>query len=68
MPWPPPGEARSRAGPPPDEPVEGRADEVFPDAADDDEERDDAPEPGSIAEEIERASAKDGPQKRKRRR
>ena len=68
VPWPPPGEASSRAGPPPDEPVEGRADEVFPDAADDDEERDDAPEPGSIAEEIERASAKDGPQKRKRRR
>lgn len=70
MPWPPPGEDPSRAGPRPDEPVEGRAEEVFPDAAEADEEQAGyEPEPGSIAEEIERASSKeDGPQKRKRRR
>jgi hypothetical protein len=71
VPWPSPGEQRA-PGPDPDEPVEGRADEIFPDAAS----SEDEPEPGSIAEEVERASRKDepdpeapddGPRKRKSR-
>jgi len=77
IPWPKPGEERA-PGPDPDEPVEGRADEIFPDAppGDDgvDEPAEDRPEPGSIADELDRAGRKDesesdpqGPQKRKRR-
>ena len=67
IPWPAPGEQRA-PGPDPDEPVEGRADEIFPDAAP----PEDEPKPGSIADEVDRASRKaddgDGsPQKRKRR-
>jgi hypothetical protein len=71
VPWPAPGEQRA-PGPDPDEPVEGRADEIFPDAAP----SEDEPEPGSIADEIDRASRKDesdpdgpddGPRKRKSR-
>ncbi len=57
-PGPRPGQQRA-PGPDPDEPVEGRADEIFPDAAPgDDEAADDAdrPEPGSIADEVDRAS------------
>lgn len=62
----PPGRQRP-PGPDPDEPVEGRADEIFPDAKPDDEDR---PEPGSIADEVDRASRSEegeSPQKRKRR-
>lgn len=68
IPWPAPGQQRA-PGPDPDEPVEGRAAEIFPDAAG----RDDEPAPGSIADEVDRASRQaesepdDGPQKRKRR-
>ena len=67
-PWPAPGQQRP-PGPEPDEPVEGKAAEIFPDAA----ARDEEPEPGSIADEVDRASRKadeesgEGPQKRKRR-
>jgi len=53
-------------GPDPDEPVEGRADEIFPDAGPEP----DSPEPGSIADEVDRASRREdaeAPQKRKRR-
>lgn len=65
-PWPAPGRQRP-PGPDFDETVEGRADEIFPDAAERDE-----PEPGSIADEVERAGRKadsesEGPQKRKKR-
>jgi hypothetical protein len=76
VPWPKPGE-QVAAGPDPDEPVEGRADEIFPDAKTPPDEaaepEEDRPEPGSIADEVERASRRDeadegeGPQKRKRR-
>jgi hypothetical protein len=75
IPWPSPGQQRA-PGPDPDEPVEGRADEIFPDAAPgDDEDAADAgegerPKPGSIADELDRASRRseaEGPQKRKRR-
>jgi hypothetical protein len=68
VPWPKPGE-QAAAGPDPDEPVEGRADEIFPDAAPPEAE----PEPGSIADEVDRAGRRaeaeegEGPQKRKRR-
>jgi hypothetical protein len=67
IPWPAPGE---RTAPPSrEEPVEGRAEEVFPDAAKEGEgqeaRRAEAPAPGSIAEEVERASER--PQKRKKR-
>jgi hypothetical protein len=78
VPWPAPGEATRR---PPEEPVEGRADEVFPGAGEPDESETAAPEPqddpgeaepeapkrGSIADEVDRAAG-DAPQKRKRRR
>jgi hypothetical protein len=69
VPWPAPGERQPSAGPREDEDVEGRAEEVFPDAAAEPEEEErpaEAPEPGSIADEVERASER--PQKRKRRR
>ena len=74
IPWPAPGERRA-PGPDPEEPVEGRADEIFPDAkpAADDEVDEDPPAPGSIADEVDRASrasedeSEGGPQKRKRR-
>jgi MFS family permease len=69
IPWPAPGERPSTTPRRDEEPVEGRAEEVFPDAAGDGEEDEqrppDAPEPGSIADEVERASER--PQKRKRR-
>jgi hypothetical protein len=71
VPWPAPGERPSTTPGRDEEPVEGRAEEVFPDAAggtdeEEPEERPrDAPEPGSIADEVERASER--PQKRKRR-
>jgi hypothetical protein len=73
VPWPSPGQQRANQAEP--EPVEGRADEIFPDAAPGDEdatdEEEDRPEPGSIADEVDRASRKaedgGGPQKRKRR-
>jgi hypothetical protein len=72
VPWPAPGE-RPRMPTREEEPVEGRAEEVFPDAAagSESEERPEeqrpaaAPEPGSIAEEVERAAERR--QKRKRR-
>jgi hypothetical protein len=72
IPWPAPGQQRA-PGPDPDEPVEGRADEIFPDAApaaDEDEDDADRPKPGSIADEVDRASRSaegESPQKRKRR-
>jgi hypothetical protein len=71
IPWAAPGQQRA-PGPDPDEPVEGRADEIFPDAAPADEDDADRPKPGSIADEVDRAGRKDdaeggGPQKRKRR-
>jgi hypothetical protein len=84
IPWPKPGE-QAPPGPDPDEPVEGRADEIFPDAKPADDEpaeleapaeaappEEDRPEPGSIADEVDRASRSaedegEGPQKRKRR-
>lgn len=73
IPWPPPG--RRPEPPEEDEEVEGRASEVFPDAAaDEDDESGDEPETkptGSartIEEEVDRATTgEDGPQKRKRR-
>ena len=72
IPWPAPGQ--QRADQPEPDPVEGRADEIFPDAAAEEElaapEEEDRPEPGSIADEVDRASRKaedEGPQKRKRR-
>lgn len=70
VPWPAPGERPSTTPQREEDPVEGRAEEVFPDAAGEDadeegEEQRDAPEPGSIADEVERASGR--PQKRKRR-
>ena len=66
-PWPAPG-AQRPPGPDREEPVEGKAAEIFPDAAD----PDDEPEPGSIADEVDRASRRaesesEGPQKRKKR-
>ena len=65
IPWPAPGQ--KTPSPTPEEPVEGRADEIYPDAAAD-EKDEDRPEPGSIADEVDRASRKaGGPQKRKRR-
>jgi hypothetical protein len=66
VPWPAPGEKPSTTPSRDEEPVEGRAEEVFPDAAAEKEEpAPRAPEPGSIADEVERASER--PQKRKRR-
>jgi hypothetical protein len=71
IPWPAPGERPSTTPGRDEEPVEGRAEEVFPDAAGgtDEEEPEErpreAPEAGSIADEVERASER--PQKRKRR-
>ena len=73
VPWPAPGE-RPTMPTREEEPVEGRAEEVFPDAAAGSEEErpteqqrptPPAPEPGSIADEVERASERR--QKRKRR-
>jgi MFS family permease len=70
IPWPAPGERPSEPARD-DESVEGRAEEVFPDAAAEEPEEDqerrpaDAPEPGSIADEVERASER--PQKSKKR-
>lgn len=61
VPWPAPGERQRTQE---DEPVEGRAAEVFPDAATEDERP--PLERGSIADEVERASG-GGPQKRKKR-
>jgi hypothetical protein len=64
-----PAGQRRPPGPDPDEPVEGRADEIFPDAKPEPDEED-RPEPGSIADEVDRASRSaedEGPQKRKRR-
>ena len=72
IPWPAPGERPPAS--PDEEPVEGRAAEVFPDAAeqDDDGEEDTATGPpparGSIADEVDRATEGEGPQKRKKRR
>ena len=76
IPWPKPGEQQA-PGPDPEEPVEGRADEIFPDAEPAEEEAVEEPEadrpaPGSIADEVDRASRSgeaegEGPQKRKRR-
>ncbi len=68
IPWPSPGQQRADQAEP--EAVEGRADEIFPEAADDDGSEPEQLEPGSIADEVDKASRKDegsGPQKRKRR-
>jgi hypothetical protein len=71
IPWPAPGEKPSTTPEQGEEPVEGRAEEVFPDAAREPEPEEPerpAPEPGSIADEVERASeSSERPQKRKRR-
>ena len=65
VPWPAPGERPSTTPGRDEEPVEGRAEEVFPDADHEPEEPErPAPEPGSIADEVDRASKR---QKRKRR-
>lgn len=64
IPWPAPGERPSTKPEEDEEPVEGRAEEVFPDAPSESEETE-RPEPGSIADEVERASER--PQKRKKR-
>jgi hypothetical protein len=67
VPWPKPGESRSRAEPEEDEPVPGSAEEVFPDAAADEPPADEQPpEPGSVADEVDRI-ARDPRRKRKRR-
>lgn len=63
IPWPAPGEHQRRGD---EEPVEGRAAEVFPDTAGEQEGRP-PPAPGSVADEVERATA-EGRQKRKKRR